>query len=358
VKYIKPLAFAVALIMLLTISACSGKQTAGEPKASLSPSAGQIYLVGEQHGVKKILDKEFELWSGCYNGKNMRHLFVELPYYAAEFMNLWMKSGSDDILDALYADSAGTDGNTPDTKAIYQKIKSDLPETVFHGTDVGHQFDSTGARYMMYLEEHKLKGSGQYKLAQEAIEQGKKYYENRDNIYRENTMAENFIREFDGLNGADIMGIYGSAHTGLDAMDFTTKSVPCMANQLKARYGGAVHSADLSSMALDIEPIRTDKITVGGKEYEASYFGVQDLTGFKDFTNREFWRIENAYDDFKNNPKTGDKLPDSNYPMLIETGQAFAIKYTKTDGSVYTAYYRSDGYTANGAAWTEEFTVS
>jgi len=50
------------------------------------------------------MDKEFELWHEYYNNKNMRHLFVELPYYTAEFLNIWMKSDSDEILDELYND--------------------------------------------------------------------------------------------------------------------------------------------------------------------------------------------------------------------------------------------------------------
>jgi len=54
------------------------------------------------------MDKEFELWHEYYNNKNMRHLFVELPYYTAEFLNIWMKSDSDEILDELYNDWIGT----------------------------------------------------------------------------------------------------------------------------------------------------------------------------------------------------------------------------------------------------------
>jgi len=38
-------------------------------------------------------------------------------------------------------------------------------------------------------------------LAHEAVKQGKYYYENSDDVYRENKMVENFIREYDALNG-------------------------------------------------------------------------------------------------------------------------------------------------------------
>lgn len=99
------------------------------------------------------------------------------------------------------------------------------------------------------------------------------------------------------------MGIYGASHTGLDTMDFDTQSVPGIAKQLKKRYGDAVHSEHISWIASDAEPIRVDIITVNGKDYKATYFGEEDLKGFKDYDCREFWRLENAYDDSKTTGK-------------------------------------------------------
>ncbi len=350
-------ALAMAMVLLMALAACSdNSKPINEPTSSSQPS-GQIYLYGEQHGVEKLLDKELELWSEYYNNENMRHLFVELPYYTAEFLNIWMQSDSDDILDEIYDDWIGTASHTPYIKEFYKKIKNKCPETIFHGTDVGHQYDTTGEGFLEYLEMNNMKGSEQYLLVQEAIEQGKYYYRNSDDVYRENKMVENFIREFNNLSGESVMGIYGEAHTGLDAMDYMTRSVPCMANQLKEVYGNIIYSEDLTWLAKDIEPTRVDTIVVNEKKYEASYFGKQDLTGFKDIAYREFWRLENAYNDFKDKPKTGDVLPNNNYPMLIEIGQVFVIDYTKTDGSLVRMYYRSDGCVWDGMPSTEEFTA-
>jgi len=47
---------------------------------------------------------------------------------------------------------------------------------------------------LKYLEENNLKDSEKYRLAHEAVKQGKYYYENSDDVYRENKMVENFIR--------------------------------------------------------------------------------------------------------------------------------------------------------------------
>lgn len=346
----------LTLVLLIVLVSYSIYRTQRGDSVSTTQLSGQIYLYGEQHSVKAILDKEIELWCDYYDNNNMRHLFVELPYYTAGFLNIWMHSDNDDILEAIYNDCIGTSWHNLYVMDFYKIIKSKCPDTIFHGTDVGHQYDTTGERFLKYLEENNMVGSEQYKLTQEAIEQGKYYYNHSDDVYRENKLAENFIREFNSLSGESVMGIYGGAHTGLDAMDYTG-SVPCMAKQLKKAYRKIIHSEDLSDIAKDIEPISVDTITINGKDYEASYFGKQDLSGFKDYAYREYWRLENAYSDFKDQSKKGDFLPYDNYPMRIETGQVFVIDYIKTDGSSIRTYYRSDGTRWNGRPTTEQFTV-
>lgn len=321
-------------------------------------SSGEIFLYGEKHSVNDILEKEFELWSSYYQNEGMRNLFVELTYYTTEYMNLWMKSDDDDILYSLYQDWAGTAICSQDVINFYKRIKNECPETVFHGTDVGHQHDTTGKRFLEHLESTGQRQSEVYRLSQENIRQGQYYYQHSDNAYRENTMVENFIREFDSLNGANVMGIYGSAHTNTEAMGYAANSVPCMANQLYKKYGNALHTEDLTPLALNNEASRTDTIKIGEKEYTALYFGKVDLSSvFPDYQCREFWRLENAYDDFKDNSKTGNVLPYNNYPMEIETGQTFVIDYTKADGSIVREYHRSDGNTWQGSPVTEEFRI-
>jgi len=266
----------LAIVVLLIIISLTGCSVNDEPVYSVEPTeklSGQIYLYGENHGVEKILEKELEIWGEYYRNENMRHLFIESPYYTAELLNLWMHSDSDDILNEIYNDWVGTQAQNPYIKEFYKKIKNLYPETIFHGTDVGHQYDTTGQRFTKYLKENNLENTDQYLLTQEAIAQGKYHYKHSADAYRENKMAENFIREFDKLKNENIMGIYGGAHTDFDTMDYTTNSVPNMASQLKEIYGDNIFSEDLSWILKDIEPLRTDTITINQKDYEASYFG-------------------------------------------------------------------------------------
>ena len=338
--------------LFLLLSACSPAPAPEEVPLPSTPPPGQIYLYGESHAVQHILDRELELWSGYYNDQGMRHLFVEAPYYTAEFLNLWMQSDSDDILDALYQDWERSLSHDPGVREFYVELKRQCPETMFHGTDVGHQYSTTGMRYLRYLWENGLGDSEQARLAQENIDQGKYYYGHSDDNYRENKMAENFIRAFDALDGESVMGIYGAAHTGIDALNFTGR-VPCMANQLHEVYGDTLHTEDLTGI-----PLRVDTIMVDGKEYQATYYGEWDIANFSTvYRSREFWRLEDAYDDFKDNPKTGNILPYDNYPMSVEEGQVFIIDYTRPDGTVYRMYLRSDGYVWDGEPSTQEFTL-
>ena len=83
------------------------------------PSTENIYLYGEGHGIKRIMDKEFEIWHEYYHTKNMRHLFVEHGYFTAEFLNVWMQSDNDDILDSVYDDWVGTMAHVPAFKEFY-----------------------------------------------------------------------------------------------------------------------------------------------------------------------------------------------------------------------------------------------
>ena len=347
----RKLAIALVVIIVFVISIiCIQIVT---QKSKTNEQSGLIYLYGEEHASEVILEEEFELWNTYYHDNGMRDLFIELPYYSAEFLNLWMKSDNDDILEQLYRDWEGTAIHSQVVLDFYKQIKSECPETVFHGTDVGHQYQSTGERYLAYLQETgQSSSSEQYQLA---IEQGQHYYQYSDDVYRENTMTENFIREFDRLNGVDVMGIYGAAHIGIDALDYTTNTIPCMANQLHERYGDAVHAEDLT---LVHDAYTVDTVQIGEKEYSASYFGKTDLSAIlPDYQCREFWRLENAYDDFKDCPTTGNVLPYDNYPMEIDVGQIFMIKYTKADGSVITEYHRSDGHAWRGELATEEFSI-
>ena len=210
-----------------------------------------IMLYGESHGYRPYYDIELKLWQECYAG-GCRDLFLELPYYTGEFLNIWMKEPSDEILDELFEDIAGTLSGNSDFRNLLITIRETCPDTVFHGTDVGHQYDTTGKRYLEYLLSEGLGESEKYRLAEECIRQGKEYYSeySPDGISetREKYMISNFIDAYSRTPGR-VMGIYGSYHTD-------TASQEVMFYGLKERYGAAVSSVKLSSLAMKRDPFR------------------------------------------------------------------------------------------------------
>ena len=58
---------------------------------------------------------------------------------------------------------------------------------------------------MEYLETNGLKNSEKHELTLESIRQGERFYEKGDMKYREEKMFENFVGEYDKLNGEKII---------------------------------------------------------------------------------------------------------------------------------------------------------
>lgn len=126
-------------------------------------------------------------------------------------------------------------------------IKNNYPETIFHGTDVSHQYETIGQFYLDYLVTNGLENTWKYELTLEAIARGEKFYEKGDMKYRESKMVENFIREFDNLNGEKVMGIYGSAHIKTDFLGLIMRITP-MTVQPKKHYGNIIYAKQLDKL--------------------------------------------------------------------------------------------------------------
>lgn len=204
----------------------------------------QIKLYGEYHGVQTYYDVEYSLWLDYYDD-GYRNLYIELPYYTAEFLNIWMHEDDDSIIDQLFYDLQGSAAGNEYYCQFFRDIKKNCPETVFHGTDIGHQFDTTGLRYLSYLEDNDMKDSPEYTKAVECIRQGVEVYTDETfynglSILRENYMVENFIEAYDSAGGY-AMGIYGSDHTRTDKPMY-------MYGRLKEHYGDIISTVRISSL--------------------------------------------------------------------------------------------------------------
>ncbi len=203
-----------------------------------------IRLYGEFHGVETYYDAEFDLWKDLYD-RGYRHLFVELPYYTGEFLNIWMQEDDNAVLDQAYEELRGSASHNEYYYQFLLDIKTNCPETVFHGIDVGHQNETTGARYLAYLEENGLKDSPEYAKAVENIKQGEDFYADPSvydglSLIREDYMVANFIEAYESTDGR-VMGIFGSDHTRPDKPYF-------LFCKLREQYGSNISTVRISTV--------------------------------------------------------------------------------------------------------------
>jgi len=318
-----------------------------EVHEELSPSTGRIFMFGERHGNQTTMRRQLEIWGEFYHNNGMRHLFVELPYFAAEFLNIWMQAEDDTILLELFEDWRGTSLHVPYTLDFYRTIKADFPETIFHGTDVGHAADSTGQRFLRHLRDNGLTDGEQYRITNENIAQFRHFDSVGDHTLRSSVYKpQNFTREFDRLGNQDIMAIHGAGHVHFGYFDGRV-GMPTLAYALQQRYGDNIEIFDMTRYALVAEPQQIDIITINNTDFSAPFFGRRYIN----FTTadgrlilwREFWRLEEAYPHFADSPLTGNVLPFTNFPFVAEVGQVFVVDYGYSDGTTERQYLRASG---------------
>ena len=349
----------------LAVLAVIGALTAAVCLRQLGGRGGDIYLYGELHSDERFLSIELAAWPQMYHQEGARDLFIESPCYTAEFLNMWMRGEDEDMLERpILEQQAGTQGGTQLMVDFYRALREDCPETVFHGTDVGHQYDTTGALYLEYLEQNGRKDSEEYRRAQECMGQGETFYqieagdEAEAYAYREDRMAENFAREYERLGRRMVMGIYGSAHAVVGEGTYMSGDMPNMASQLAEKYPDVNIGPPKVSLADTLEePDRSRKktVTIAGKEYDAWYGGRAELPYNAKFSSVEVWAVEGAYEDVKDLFTTGITILCAEYPLPVETGQVFQVEAAvREGGNTASWFFRSDGKTQFSLPVTEQ----
>ncbi len=341
----KKLTNVIALVFafLLLAAAC------GEDNEVQENAESKIYLYGEAHADEEIIEKEYELWHDYYYNHGMRHLFIEASYFTVHYMNEWMKSETDEIFEDIYEEWGGTPAHNEHTYNFYMRIKEECPETVFHGHDIaGTGYIKYGIKYLQELRAQGKEDSDEYKYAEKIYKLSVKWNNTlisdpENGNLRENSMAEEFMREFDALEGESVMGIYGAAHVVLGKKAFYG-TVDNMGTQLQAVYGDNLYAEDLSK-----SPRRTDRWSVNGKEYDMYYYGDLEMESWsEEFKSREFWKVVEPESDFDDWKLTGEVLPYNNYPVNeIEVGDVFMVHYLRKDGGEEWRFYKADGTMEN-----------
>lgn len=309
----------------------------------------EITLVGETHGVEIIYNEELKLYRDFYE-KGGRHYFMEIGYNTAQLLNFWMNREDDELLNIVHSNWQGTLSGGEATYKFLATLKREFPGTILHGIDVEHQYETNGLIYMDYLERNGLQDSPWHQKALLSMEQGRKFYKTNSNAYREKCLTENFLREYENLDEKEVFGVFGSAHTSKTKKSSGTISTMGM-NLIKA--GLKYNEFNLSGLAWLQLPYSFTRIRIDGTSYKAGFYGRQDLRGMKDFDFREYYELTDCTIGKLNSNgqkyrKTGNYLPQNNYPMKLREGTIYIIDYYYLDGTMESELHYCNGKKKNG----------
>ena len=167
-----------------------------------------------------------------------------------------------------------------------------------------------------------------------------------DDVYVAMSVVNDKRRRFDEIQEVtDLMNRYRLG---------SYKDIYAFLPELEKEYIKILENLDTEPQTFKLSEDDTKSFTFLGKTYEAEYCGLQDLTGFKDYSCRKYWRLKDAYQDVSMY-NAFDYLPYNNYPVQVNKGDVFRIEYLKTDGSGYIEYLRADGDEYYGEGTTKGF---
>ncbi len=303
---------------------------------------GMIYLYGEFHGQKKILAQELDLWQNYYHQEGMRHLFLEDPYFKAQLLNVWMQEDNDEILEEIIGSNFDLDA----VHNFFRAIKETCPDTVFHGVDIsGYKSTHAGYIYRDYLEDNNLSDSEFYKLNVKAIEEVLHYTKTGDGEYREQRMYENFIREFNQLDES-VMAIFGNAHISNDLVTMDGQTYTSIAKLLSDHFDDRVVRTDLSDALLNgllEEAISYDELIIADKTYQVAYYGKNEFTGSDMILSYDYYRVIDAFEDFKDNHQLDTLIYPHHYPMKLSDQEVYLTVAHLKDQTTMNYYAITNG---------------
>lgn len=318
-------------------------------EANAEPSGFQVLLYGENHENAACLEKELEAWEALYDS-GARHLFIEYSYANVANLNRWMRGEIEMFDDGA---ESGEETEPLDVNIVpffYRAIKARCPETVFHGTDVEHEYDTVGAEYLAYLESIGEKDSEEYVRVAANCEQGKRTHQDGETDegfrYREICLFDNFAEELERLEPQTVMGIYGRQHVDLGTSEAFLNGDPNMAARLAERYGDRIQCTDLSMIKETLDETRFQPegpITLNGKTYETVFTGAHDYSVWAiPIQQVVYWRLVDSDPDFTDCAVSGVLEPllavcDKN---LFFRDDVYCAVCTARDGSVQRRYFR------------------
>ena len=329
---------------------------------------GTAHFYGELHGDPQLIAFQLARWGYYYENHGMRHLLMELPFFSAAFLNVWMQADDDSILDAWLADIRGTAMDVSYTRDFLVAIKANYPETVFHGTDVGHQ-QGQGVRFLAHLRSEGLEGTEIYEQTLLNMAQGRRHRaEEGTHISRVTDKFDNIVEVLNSLPNENIMGaFFGIAHMSLGYYDgLIAPGQLTVAQRLVDQFGDQIQIRDITPYRVRPAAIMLDevvgtpvRITVEGIVFDAKYYGTDGPLEFAiGRFHRLFFRLDDGYEHFSEHERNGDFLPHhENFLMPVGEDEVFLTLLRFMDGTELPLFYRTSQELFRGLPTTVGFAV-
>lgn len=228
-----------------------------------------IYLVGEHHAIAKNYDIQLYMIKYLNKHQGVKHIISEIGYCDAQLLNKYLEAGDSSILENLMNNLKGTFSYTKELKEFYEglyeynKTLKDGEKLTVIGIDLQHQ-TITGIDYLLSLVpdasdipevikddvealnsakedkahraellnsvlESTVKNEETYKkFMPENYEHFKRGVKNIVQLFecsssgdmfmkvREEKIIENFIYQYEEINGSKCFGMFGGFHTILN----------------------------------------------------------------------------------------------------------------------------------------------
>ena len=345
----------LAVLLFCMIFLCGVFVSGGSETVQGNADSGDlIYLYGENHYHPGCMEKELSAWEKLYES-GARHLFIEYSYAFGQMLNAWMQADDDEMLRWLWSDGEDDLESSPVEALLlfdfFKAVKQHCPETVFHGTDIEHDYETSGAEYLAELEAAGKQDSEEYARTSLTCEQGRQAHMNGETDegyrYRETCLTENFIYELERLEPQTVMGIYGFTHVegSITEHQKSLTGDANMAARLAERYGSRMVCMCLSlagNSSRTAEPV--GPLTINGKTYETFFVGEHDFSMWAvPYRFVSYWRLRDSWADFEGVPEAGTLNPllPACDRKLFGINSVYCAECTAWDGNVERYYFRT-----------------
>ncbi len=335
---------------------------------SMVPSEdhGKLFIFGEAHGDKGILEEELKVWGNYYENYGFRDLFVEQDQVWATLFNIYMQTDGDDYSKHIfrwYEDGAGF--------SIYyfnffKTIKEKYPETIFHGVNTGDhiRWNVNIDYYLQSLIKEGFLDENMFQHTKDQILNTEKQVEvisssiAKSDAIRDAGMAQSIMEEWLRIGKKNVMCILGNGHTGKNIhideehKDWYNAGTIIARNFGTSLYHDSDHCLHFETNEREVPP--DELFQYNYPDYNEIYVGTSENLpyGINDYSMYDyvkFYLLEDAYEDMKNTPYDGLTMYSYNIlPFKPEFNRIYkAVYYTNDNIPGLTEYYRSSPYYVN-----------